>query len=61
MRDFATALALVFVIEGILYAVFPTSMRRMVVQLAVLPTPTLRFTGLIAAGLGVIAVWLVRH
>ena len=61
MRDFATALALVFVIEGILYAIFPTSMRRMVVQLAVLPTPTLRFTGLIAAGLGVIAVWLVRH
>jgi uncharacterized protein len=61
VRDFGTALALVFVIEGILYAVFPTPMRRMVVQLATLPTPTLRFTGLIAAGLGVIAVWLVRH
>ena len=60
MRDLATALALVFVIEGMLYALFPALMRRMVVQLAMLPTGTLRVTGLVAAALGVIAVWLVR-
>jgi uncharacterized protein YjeT (DUF2065 family) len=32
MKDFATALALVFVIEGILYSAFPEMMQRMVVQ-----------------------------
>jgi uncharacterized protein len=60
MSDLGAALALVFVIEGVLYALFPTAMRRMVVQVALLPTGTLRFTGLSVAVLGVGAVWLIR-
>lgn len=61
MRDFATALALVFVIEGILYSAFPDSMKRMVAQVVTLPPSALRITGLVAACLGVAAVWLIRH
>jgi uncharacterized protein len=61
MKDFATALALVFVIEGILYSAFPEMMQRMVVQVGSLPPAALRVTGLIAACLGVAAVWLIRH
>jgi len=61
MRDFATALALVFVIEGILYSAFPDGMKRMVAQVVMLPASALRITGLVAACLGVAAVWLIRH
>lgn len=61
MKDFATALALVFVIEGILYSLFPEGMKRMVAQVMVLPAPALRWTGLLAACAGVGAVWLIRH
>jgi len=61
MRDFATALALVFVIEGILYSAFPDGMKRMVAQVMILPASALRLTGLLAACLGVAAVWLIRH
>jgi uncharacterized protein len=61
MRDFTTALALVLVIEGILYSLFPESMKRMVSQVLVLPASALRVTGVIAACLGVAAVWLIRH
>ena len=61
MRDFATAFALVFVIEGVLYSLFPEGMKRMVVQMARLPAGALRLTGLAAAVLGVAGVWLIRH
>lgn len=61
MKDFTTALALVFVIEGILYSLFPDGMKRMVAQVVAVPSPALRLTGLLAACLGVGAVWLIRH
>jgi uncharacterized protein YjeT (DUF2065 family) len=61
MRDFATALALVLVIEGVLYALFPEGMKRLVAQIMPLPASALRLTGLIAAILGVAGVWLIRH
>lgn len=60
MKDFATALALVFVIEGMLYSAFPEGMKRLVVQVGTLPPSALRATGLLAACLGVAAVWLIR-
>ncbi|HEX4112057.1 MAG TPA: DUF2065 domain-containing protein [Stellaceae bacterium] len=60
MRDLATACALVFVVEGILYSLFPDGMKRMVTQVAVLPASALRLTGLVAAVLGVAAVWFIR-
>jgi hypothetical protein len=61
VQDFATAGALVLVIEGILYSLFPEGMKRMVAHVAVLPASALRLTGLVAACLGVGAVWLIRH
>src|SRR5580658_9404324 len=57
MKDFATALALVLVIEGMLYSLFPEGMKRMVAQMMALPPGTLRVSGLIAACLGVAAIW----
>jgi uncharacterized protein YjeT (DUF2065 family) len=60
MTDFLTALALVLVIEGILYALFPEAMKRAAAQAVLIPPQTLRMGGLAAAGLGVIIVWLLR-
>ncbi len=61
MSDFATALALVFVIEGIVLAVFPDGMRRLVAQMMAMPAAQVRIGGLISACLGVAAIWLIRR
>jgi uncharacterized protein YjeT (DUF2065 family) len=61
MKDFGTALALVLVIEGVLYALFPEGMKRMAGQMLALPPATLRVAGLASAGLGVLVVWILRR
>jgi uncharacterized protein YjeT (DUF2065 family) len=61
MRDLATAFALVFVIEGMLYALFPEGMRRAAARAMAVPPQSLRIAGLAAACLGVVLVWLVRR
>ena len=60
MGDFITALGLVLVIEGALYALFPDAMQRMMEQVLEMPPQALRSAGLIAAFVGVGIVWLVR-
>ena len=60
MDDLLTALALVLVIEGGLYALFPEGMRRMMVQMQEIPESRLRTIGLFGAIAGVICVWLLR-
>lgn len=60
MSDLLTALALVLVIEGVIYALFPSTMQRMMAAVIELPPTVLRSGGLIAAILGVLAVWLIR-
>ena len=58
--DFLTALGLVLVLEGILYATFPEMMKRMVAALLALPADIMRTVGLAVAVIGVTIVWLVR-
>jgi uncharacterized protein YjeT (DUF2065 family) len=60
MDDLLTALALVLVIEGGLYALFPEGMRRMMAQMQEIPENRLRTMGLIGAVIGVVGVWLLR-
>lgn len=60
MKDFATALALTVVIEGVLYSLLPGAMQRLNAQVAVMPASALRYAGLAATCLGVAAVWLIR-
>jgi uncharacterized protein YjeT (DUF2065 family) len=60
MDDLLTALALVLVIEGGLYALFPEGMRRMMAQMQQVPESRLRTIGLIGAVIGVVGVWLLR-
>jgi uncharacterized protein YjeT (DUF2065 family) len=61
MRDLGTALALVLVIEGILYALFPEGMKRVAARSTLVPPQALRAAGLLAACIGVAVVWLLRR
>jgi uncharacterized protein YjeT (DUF2065 family) len=60
MNDFYTALGLVLVIEGAIYALFPDGMQRVMSQMQDMPPGALRLAGLGAAVAGVIVVWAVR-
>ena len=61
MRDLATGLALVLVIEGVLYALFPEGMKRVAARAMLVPPQILRASGLLAASAGVVIVWLLRR
>jgi uncharacterized protein len=61
MRDVWTAIALVLVIEGCLYALFPEGMRRAAARATALSPQMLRVVGLAAVCAGVALVWVVRH
>jgi hypothetical protein len=60
MDDFLTAIGLAVAIEGLVYALFPDGMKRMLVQVLAQPPATLRVAGLVAAAAGVGIVWWVR-
>ncbi len=58
--ELLTALALVLVIEGVIYALFPDAMKRMMSRLMDTPAGALRAAGLASAVIGVFLVWLLR-
>jgi hypothetical protein len=60
MSEIVVALGLVLVIEGLLYALVPEQLKRMLVMLVEIPPDTLRMAGLAAAGAGVVVVWLAK-
>ncbi len=60
MQDLFTALALAVAIEGILYALFPDAMKRMMATVQAQPVANLRAAGLVAATLAVFVVWMIR-
>jgi len=60
MSDFFVAIGLAIAIEGILYALFPDGMKRMMMQVLATPSPSIRTAGITAALIGVTLIWLVR-
>lgn len=60
MWDFFAAVGLVFVIEGLIFAAFPTSAKKAVASVLDTPDGTLRIIGIGSALIGLIIVWLVR-
>jgi uncharacterized protein len=61
MRDLWTGLALVLVVEGILYALFPQAMKRVAARTILVPPQTLRGAGLLVAAIGVAIIWVLRR
>jgi uncharacterized protein len=55
-----TALGLVFVIEGLTYAAFPSQIKRMLARLLETSDDQLRVTGTLAVAFGVFVVWISR-
>ena len=58
--DVLTALALILVIEGAIYALFPEAMKRFLAQVMQMAASSLRSAGLVSAIAGVALVWLLR-
>lgn len=60
MQDLLTAGALVLVLEGALWALFPNGMKQAAARAIVLDAGVLRAAGLLFAAIGVFIVWLIR-
>lgn len=60
VQELATAVALILVIEGVLYSLFPNAMKRMLEHVATVSPQSLRIGGLFFAVLGVLIVWMLR-
>lgn len=61
MSELLTAIGLVFVIEGLVYALLPGGMKQLMEMMREMPDETLRNTGLAAAAFGVALVWIARQ
>ncbi len=61
MNDLLTALGLVMVLEGALYALFPAQMINMIRRLPEMSPHSLRLAGLTAVALGWLLVKFIRH
>lgn len=55
-----TAIGLVFVIEGLTYALVPGQLKKMLAGLLELTDERLRIFGTVALGIGVALVWVAR-
>jgi hypothetical protein len=60
MTELGLALALVMVIEGSLWALFPAGMQRMLTALLRQPAVNLRWSGLGLAAVGYGLAWLIQ-
>lgn len=60
MSDFLTGIAFFLIIEGLVYALAPSALKRMAAYLPVVPEGQLRAAGLGAMVLGVAMVWFIR-
>ncbi len=59
-QDLLTPQALVLVVEGVLWALFPERMREAAARAASIEPARLRTGGLAVVALGVLCVWLIR-
>lgn len=60
MSDLIVALALVLVIEGVLYGGLPHLAKRLAAEVLAMPEQAMRVGGLVAVAIGVLIVWFVR-
>ena len=61
MKELIIAFGLFLFIEGILYALFPSKMKSMLLKLNDVTNSQLRTGGLIFAVIGFIIIWLIKN
>ena len=60
MKELIVAIGLLFVIEGLLYSIFPEQMKGMMEKMKSIPVSNLRTGGLFFALIGFIIVWVIK-
>ncbi len=60
MLDFVVAIGLVFVIEGLMFAAFPSSSKKAFQAVLETPDMQLRVIGIVSAIGGLLLVWFIR-
>ena len=64
MTDFSdfiiTAFALVFIIEGLVYALFPDGVRKMMARALMMEASKIRLMGMVAVGIGLGLILILR-
>ena len=61
MVDLVAALGLALAVEGLLFAAFPDTVRRAMLEAAEAPSERMRMVGVASAVAGVLLVWLARN
>ena len=61
MKEFIIAIGLLFFIEGMLYALFPSKMKNMLKAVDKLSQSQLRIGGFIFALIGFVIIWYVKR
>ncbi len=61
MSELVTAIGLVLIIEGLVYAALPGRFKEVMARLEQIPDETLRMGGVVAVALGVAIVWIARQ
>jgi uncharacterized protein len=61
MKELIIAFGLFLFIEGILYALFPSKMKNMLIKLNEVKNSQLRSGGLVFAVIGFIIIWYIKN
>ena len=61
MKELIVAFGLLIFIEGILYALFPSGMKNMLLKLNTVTNSQLRTGGLIFSVIGFIIIWYIKN
>ena len=60
MSDLITAIGLLFYIEGLLLAMFPSRIKNMLKVIETMPENKLRYSGIFFLFLGFVIIWYMR-
>ena len=60
MKELIIAIGLLFFIEGMLYAIFPSKMKNMLQAIEKIQTSQLRISGLLFAVVGFVIIWYFK-
>lgn len=61
MLDFVMGIGFAFVIEGVIWGLFPHQIVKVIQQIAETDEQMLRYIGVASVGLGVAIIWYVHH